>query len=89
MNLTLLDGGMGQELLARSTLKPTGLWATQILIDRPELVRAVHCDYFAAGADVATTNSYAVHRQRLKSFGLENCFADLHRQACLLGFIHE
>jgi homocysteine S-methyltransferase len=82
MHTTLLDGGMGQELLACASARPTGLWATQVLMDRPELVRAVHRDYFSAGTDIATTNSYAIHRGRLKRFGAEKRFADLHRQAC-------
>jgi S-methylmethionine-dependent homocysteine/selenocysteine methylase len=82
MSITLLDGGMGQELLARSSAMPTGLWSTQTLMDAPELVRAVHSDYFAAGADIATTNSYAIHRDRLRPFGAEDRFADLHRLAC-------
>lgn len=82
MTITILDGGMGQELVARGAVKPTGLWATQYLIDRPELVRVVHDDYFAAGADVATTNTYAVHRDRLKPFGIEDRFEALHRKAC-------
>lgn len=84
MNITLLDGGMGQELLARSSAKPTGLWSTQFLIDAPELIHAVHRDYFTAGADVATANSYALHRDRLQPFGVEDRFTDLHRQACQL-----
>jgi len=82
MPIAILDGGMGQELLARSPGKPTGLWATQVLLDAPGLVRAVHDDYFAAGADIATTNTYAVHRDRLAPFGLEDRFEVLHRQAC-------
>ena len=84
MNVTLLDGGMGQELLARSAAAPTGLWSTQFLIDRPEVVREVHSDYFSAGADIATTNSYAVLPDRLKPFGLEHRFVELQKQACLL-----
>ncbi len=82
MRITLLDGGMGQELLTRSSTPPTGLWSTQILMDSPELVRAVHRDYFAAGADIATTNSYAIHRDRLRPFGIENHFNNLHQLAC-------
>lgn len=82
MKIMLLDGGMGQELVARSSSKPTRLWSTQALIDAPELVRAVHDDYFSAGADVATTNSYALHRDRLRPFGLENRFLELQRLAC-------
>ncbi|MDM8517183.1 homocysteine S-methyltransferase family protein [Desulfobacterales bacterium HSG16] len=84
MNITLMDGGMGQELLARSSTRPTGLWATQFLIDTPELVGEVHSDYFAAGANIATTNSYNLHRDRLRFFDIENRFADLHRQACTI-----
>jgi S-methylmethionine-dependent homocysteine/selenocysteine methylase len=84
MNITLLDGGLGQELLARSACRPTGLWSVQVQIDAPDLVQKVHRDFFLAGADVATTNSYAIHRDRLKRYGREEQFADLHRQACQL-----
>lgn len=80
-DITLLDGGMGQELVARSGDAPTPLWATQVMIDHPGLVRAVHADYFAAGATVATTNTYAIHHDRLEKFGLDPRFAALHAQA--------
>jgi S-methylmethionine-dependent homocysteine/selenocysteine methylase len=84
MDITLLDGGMGQELLARSAAAPTGLWSTQFLIDHPELVHEVHSDYFSAGAEIATTNSYAILPDRLSPFGLENRFVELQRLACEL-----
>lgn len=64
-DITLLDGGMGQELLRRSGRSPTPLWATQVMLDEPGLVRDIHGAYFAAGATVATTNTYATHRDRL------------------------
>jgi homocysteine S-methyltransferase len=79
--ITLLDGGMGQELVARSGDEPTPLWATRVMIDHPDLVRAVHDDYFAAGATIATTNTYAIHHDRLERFGLDDRFADLHAAA--------
>jgi homocysteine S-methyltransferase len=80
-NITLLDGGMGQELVARSGDAPTPLWSTQVMIDHPGLVRQVHEDYFRAGATVATTNTYAIHRDRLVKAGFEDRFAALHTQA--------
>ncbi len=80
-DITLLDGGMGQELVARSGDAPTALWATQVMIDHPGLVQAVHADYFAAGATVATTNTYAIHHDRLVKFGKDGAFAALHAQA--------
>ncbi|MFO1176099.1 MAG: homocysteine S-methyltransferase family protein [Paracoccaceae bacterium] len=80
-DIILLDGGMGQELIARSGDAPTPLWATQVMIDHPGLVRQVHADYFAAGATVATTNTYAIHHDRLDKFGKDHLFAALHAQA--------
>lgn len=77
----MLDGGMGQELLARTGAEPTPLWATQVMIDHPEAVRAIHTDFFAAGADIATVNSYAIHRDRLEPAGMGETFEALHRQA--------
>ena len=64
--ITLLDGGMGQELIHRAPEPPTGLFGTQVMIDHPGMVTAVHRDYFNAGASVATTNSYALHHDRFE-----------------------
>ena len=82
MSITLLDGGMGQELLARTGATPTGLWSAQVMMDDPDAVRAVHDAYFAAGAEIATTNTYTVHHDRLVPEGKDAMFADLHRLAC-------
>ncbi len=79
--ITLLDGGMGQELVARSGDDPTPLWATRVMLDHPTLVREIHDDYFAAGATVATTNTYAIHHDRLEGFGLDHLFRELHEKA--------
>ena len=79
--ITLLDGGMGQELVARSGDDPTPLWATRVMIDHPGLVKAIHADYFAAGATVATTNTYAIHHDRLERFGMDPLFHALHLRA--------
>ena len=64
--MTLLDGGMGQELIRRSGGLATPLWSTQALMDRPGLVAEVHEAYADAGATVATTNTYCIHRDRLQ-----------------------
>ncbi len=79
--ITLLDGGMGQELVARSGDEPTPLWATRVMIDHPGMVRDIHADYFAAGASAATTNTYAIHHDRLERFELDHMFHALHLRA--------
>jgi homocysteine S-methyltransferase len=71
-DITLLDGSIGQELVKRSGNRATPLWSTRVMIDQPELVGSVHSDYFAVGATIATTNTYAVHRSRLVRVGLED-----------------
>jgi len=81
LDITLLDGGMGQELVHR-TGKATPLWAMQALLDAPELVGAVHRDFFAAGAEVATTNTYAVLPDRLAAFGMADRLEELTAIAC-------
>ena len=81
MDITLLDGGMGQELLARTGDAPTPLWATQVMLDHPNVVRDIHADYFAAGSTVATTNTYAIHHDRLERFDVDHLFETLHMKA--------
>lgn len=54
----LLDGAMATELERRGRDLNDPLWSARVLIEAPELIRAVHADYFAAGADCAITASY-------------------------------
>ena len=56
--LVVLDGAMGTELSVRGADLNDPLWSARLLTEQPDLIRAVHADYYAAGADVATTASY-------------------------------
>ena len=80
-NITLLDGGMGQELVHRAGDRPTPLWSTQVMIDHPGMVAQVHRDFTLAGATIATTNTYAIHKDRLVGTGMEGRFDALHTLA--------
>ncbi len=80
-DVILLDGGMGQELVRRAGDRPTPLWSTQVMIDHPGLVQAVHTDFFNAGATIATANTYAIHHDRLAGTGMETAFETLHKSA--------
>lgn len=79
--VTLLDGGMGQELIHRAGDRPTPLWSTQVMIDHPGMVQGVHADFFAAGATVATANTYAIHHDRLEGTGMDGRFDALYNMA--------
>lgn len=80
-DITLLDGSIGQEILKRSGDRPTPLWSTRVMIDHPTLVDEIHLEYFRAGATVATTNTYAVLRDRLRMVGIEDQMGALTRNA--------
>lgn len=69
--ITLLDGGMGQELIHRAGDRPTPLWSTHVMLKRPGLVGEVHRDFTEAGATIATVNSYAAHADRLVGTAME------------------
>jgi len=81
MNITLLDGGVGLEVVYRAGDKPSPLFSTQAMIDHPGIVADVHRDFCAAGSTIATTNSYAIHHDRLAGTPLEGQFEALYAMA--------
>jgi homocysteine S-methyltransferase len=56
--LIVLDGALATELENRGADLRDPLWSAKCLIEQPHLIRAVHEDYFTAGADVAITATY-------------------------------
>jgi homocysteine S-methyltransferase len=79
----ILDGGMGQELLARG-MDPTGtLWSAKALIEPKyhQLIEDIHKDFIRAGAEVIVTTTFTVRRIRLRENGLEDQFENLNIKA--------
>lgn len=58
--ITILDGGMGRELARSGAPFRQPEWSALALIEAPATVRAAHAAFAAAGADLLTTNTYAV-----------------------------
>lgn len=54
----ILDGAMATELERMGCDLNDSLWSAKILMERPDLIKQVHSDYFTAGADCAITASY-------------------------------
>ena len=80
-SFTILDGGMGQELVKRAQLKITPLWSADVLRDHPGLVVDVHRDFIKAGADVITLSSYAATPTRLAKYNRQDEFKVLQEAA--------
>ena len=79
--ITLIDGGMGQELIHRSKVKPDYLWSARVLLDHYGLVVDLHKDFINSGAEAITLNSYTITPDRLKKFNLEDSFKPLQESA--------
>lgn len=58
--ITLLDGGTGRELKRMGAPFRQPEWSALALIEAPEFVTRVHAAYVQSGADLITTNTYAV-----------------------------
>ncbi len=82
--IRILDGGMGQELLARGLDSHGTLWSAKALLEEKNhsLVESVHEDFVKAGAEVIVTNTFATRQNRLKENNLEDKFKILNKNAC-------
>ncbi|WP_172833137.1 homocysteine S-methyltransferase family protein [Pseudomonas asplenii] len=58
--MVVLDGGMGRELQRSGAPFRQPEWSALALSEAPEAVVGVHASFIAAGAQVITSNSYAV-----------------------------
>jgi len=74
--IRILDGGMGQHLLAKG-LKPKGsLWSATALIEKKyhQLVVDAHLDFIKSGAEVIVTNNFSARKQRMIQNNVEEHF---------------
>jgi S-methylmethionine-dependent homocysteine/selenocysteine methylase len=74
--VTVLDGGMGRELLRVGAPFRQPEWSALALMEAPDRVLEAHHNFLRAGADVITANTYAVVPFHI---GHER-FADLGRE---------
>lgn len=90
-DIVLLDGGMGQELIRRSSNPAHPQWSAYVMMHEPEIVQAVHADYLRAGAKVLTLNTYSTTRRRFEKFDCLDQLVPLQRKAVdlALGAIEE
>jgi S-methylmethionine-dependent homocysteine/selenocysteine methylase len=77
----LLDGATGTELQRRGVDTHLPLWSARALLEAPEVLRAIHVDYVAAGADIITTNTFRTHRRTLARAGFESRTRELTQLA--------
>jgi S-methylmethionine-dependent homocysteine/selenocysteine methylase len=55
----ILDGGTGTDIQRRGAPMSGETWCAEVNATHPDIVRSVHEDYIAAGADIITANTFA------------------------------
>ncbi|GER90953.1 bifunctional homocysteine S-methyltransferase/methylenetetrahydrofolate reductase [Dictyobacter vulcani] len=71
------DGGMGTELYARGISYERCF--EHLNLTNPELIKSIHLDYVAAGAQIIETNTFGANRYRLAEHGLETQVVEINR----------
>ena len=85
--ILVLDGAMGTQLQeAALTADDFGGAALEgcnenLVLTRPDVVRKIHADYFAAGADIVETNTFGAMDIVLAEYGLQDQVARINADA--------
>jgi len=79
----ILDGGMGQELLARGMAPNGTLWSANALLQEKyhKLLLDTHIDFIKAGAEVIVTTTFTTRKIRLRDNKVEDKFEYLNKKA--------
>lgn len=77
----ILDGGTGTELRRRGAALSSVTWSALASLTEYDLLRTIHSDYIAAGADIITTNTFATTRFVLAAAGRDDDFAAINTRA--------
>ncbi|MDC0455678.1 homocysteine S-methyltransferase family protein [Candidatus Pelagibacter sp.] len=79
----VLDGGMGQELLARGVEANGTLWSANALLQEKyhQLLLDTHLDFINSGAEIIVTTTFTTRRIRLRENGVEHKFEYLNTKA--------
>lgn len=82
----ILDGGLGQELLAKGLVSKGTLWSTSAVIDKKfhKLLVDVHLSFIESGADVIVTNNFSSRKVRMIQNKVEDKFEYVNKKACEL-----
>lgn len=77
----IIDGAMGTLIFQR--VPGYGSALELLNHERPEIIQAIHEDYFNAGADIVETNTFGASRLKLSEYGLEARCAELNEKGAL------
>lgn len=79
--VVILDGGVSTLMEQKGLAMDREVWSGTAHITHPDLVREVHEDYLAAGAEVITANTFATapHVLESRGYGAEEASQDFRQ----------
>jgi S-methylmethionine-dependent homocysteine/selenocysteine methylase len=79
--IIILDGGTGTDIQNRGAPMSGETWCAEVNLTHPDIVRAVHDDYIAVGADVITANTFATSALLFNALGRDDDLIAIDRAA--------
>jgi homocysteine S-methyltransferase len=79
--VVILDGATGTELQRRGLPMDPAAWCGPTTLGNDALLREIHADYIAAGAEVITANTFASSRLMLSPAGYGERVEEINRRA--------
>ena len=76
----VIDGATGTECERRGVPKLDNAWNGGAALSQPGVVREVHSDYLAAGAQLIIANTFATHKHVLEAAGVADDFVAYNRR---------
>lgn len=76
----VIDGGTGMECLKRGVPELSNGWSGGAVLSHPEIVRQIHSEYMALGADLVASNTFATGRNILEDAGVADDFEAYNRR---------
>lgn len=76
----VIDGATGTEADRRGVPQLDNAWNGGGALSHPDVVRRIHEDYIAQGAEIVISNTFATHRHALRDAGVDDRFEDYNRR---------
>ena len=81
IEIKILDGAMGTQLLDYEIELPLPIWSGDINLTHPEYIEKIHKSYLDAGADILTTNTFRTTPRAYcnNGFSVNNAISRSHK----------
>jgi S-methylmethionine-dependent homocysteine/selenocysteine methylase len=79
--IIILDGGTGTDIQRRGAPMSGDTWCAEVNATHDDIVRSVHADYIAAGADIITANTFATSALSFNCYGRDEDLLQLDKLA--------